>query len=139
MVPKDPSVLEELWSRHEVRYLIVAGSTSLFYLLLFMVLLLLPWHYFAAILVAQVITIACAFPLYRRVIFRSTGPVGGDFARFMGVWATGAIAGVIGTPILVEFVRLPPWWAQAVAIVVVAVGSYLGHRFVSFRSHGPVG
>ena len=64
-----------LWSRHEIRYLLVAGTTSAGYLLLVSAGLLAGWHYMVAILVAQVVTIACAFPAYRNLVFESQGSV----------------------------------------------------------------
>lgn len=132
-------VLSRLLDLHQVRYLVVAGSVALGYLGLVAAGLLLGWHYLVAILAAQVVTIACAFPLYRTFVFRSRGSWGGDFVRFLSVWSTGAIAGVVATPFLVEVFGMHPMVAQVLAIVVVAVGSYLGHRWFSFRRSGVTG
>lgn len=118
---------------HQIRYLIVAGCVAVGYLTLLAGGLAVGWHYMIAISVAQVITIACAFPAYRNFVFESQQSVRLDFVRFLSVWSTGAIAGFLATPLLVEAVGLHPLTAQVIAIVVVAVGSYLGHRFVSFR------
>ena len=122
-----------LWRRHEVRYLVVAGTTSLGYLLLVASGLALGWHYMVAILCAQVITIACAFPAYRTLVFESRGGLGGDFVRFLSVWSSGAVAGVVATPFLGEVFAMHPLVAQVLAIALIAVASYLGHRFFSFR------
>lgn len=116
-----------------MRYLVVAGTTTLCYLGLVAAGLRFGWHYLVAILVAQAITIACAFPAYRTLVFQSRDRARRDFARFLSVWSTGAVAGVVATPALVELVHLSPMLAQVIAIVVVAVGSYLGHRLFSFR------
>lgn len=123
-----------LFRHYQVRYLLVAGSTSLGYILL-MALgnKVLHWHYMVAILVAQVITICTAFWFYRGFVFRSKGTVWGDFLRFLSIWMTGAIAGIIGTPLLVEFLHIDPVIAQILAIIIVAVFSFLGHTFFSFR------
>jgi putative flippase GtrA len=85
-----------------------------------------------AILVAQIITIMAAFPVYRTLVFESRGSVRGDFVRFLSVWSSGAFAGVVATPLLVEVFGMHPLAAQVVAIVVIAVASYLGHRFFTF-------
>lgn len=132
-VPPFPDTVRSLWSRHEIRYLVVAGCTSLGYLALVTLGLAMGWYYMVAILVAQVITIAAAFPAYRGLVFESRGPVWGDFVRFLSVWSSGAIAGVVATPFLVEVFGMHPLVAQVIAIVVIAVASYLGHRFFSFR------
>lgn len=120
-----------------VRYFGVAGSLALFYLAAYALGLALGWHYFVAILVAQVVAIMVAFPVYRVFVFRSKGPIAIDFVRFLSVWATGAIAGIIVTPLLVELIGIDPLWAQIVAVLLVSVGSFLAHRFFSFRSATP--
>ena len=80
-----------------------------------------------------VVTIAAAFPAYRTIVFESRGRVWSDFVRFLGVWASGAFAGILLTPALVEIAGMPPLPAQIIAIAIVAVGSFLGHHFFSFR------
>lgn len=132
-----PSPLDRLVGLQQVRYLLVAGTTSLGYLGLVAAGLALGWHYMIAIAVAQAITIACAFPAYRTLVFASRGPWRTDFARFLSVWSSGMVAGFVATPLLVEVLGMPPLLAQVVAIVVVAVGSYLGHRYFSFRHRDP--
>lgn len=131
------NLVTNLWSHHQIRYLIVAGTTSLAYIGLVAAGLTLHLHYMVAILIAQAITIACAFPAYRTLVFESRGRVWADFVRFLSVWASGAIAGVVGTPFLVEVFGMAPLIAQVLAIIVVAVASYLGHRFFSFRTRKP--
>lgn len=127
-----------LWARHQIRYLVVAGFTSLGYIALVAIgLRIIGWHYMMAILAAQVVTIFCAFPAYRSLVFESGGRVWADFVRFLSVWASGAVAGIVGTPFLVEVFGMDPLVAQVLAIVVIAVASYLGHRFFSFRHRGP--
>ncbi|MFF1528384.1 GtrA family protein [Cellulomonas sp. NPDC058312] len=116
----------------QIRYLLVAGTTTLGYLGLLALLLSTGMPYMYAILLAQAVTIGVAFPTYRRLIFRSTNPWRRDLPRFVGVWGSGFVAGVVATPALVELAGIPPLPAQVVAVVAVAVLSYLGHRFVSF-------
>lgn len=119
--------------REEIRYLVVAGCTSLGYLALVAVLLGMVRWYMVAIVIAQVITIAIAFPVYRKLIFRSTGSWRADLPRFVAVWTGGFLAGIVATPLLVELTPLQPLVAQAIAVAAVAVLSYAGHHFISFR------
>lgn len=131
--PRSPHPLIRLITSQPVRYLVVAGTAALFYLGVLALGLWLGLHYLIAILIAQVITIACAFPAYRTFVFQSRGRVLTDFVRFLSVWVSGAIAGIVVTPLLVELLGWHPLVAQVVAIVVVSVASFLGHRFFSFR------
>lgn len=119
--------------REEVRYLVVGGATALGYLAILTALLVTNFPYMIAILIDQAITFSVAFPVYRRVIFRSTGRWQSDLVRFAGVWSGGFIAGIVATPALVELAGLPPLLAQIIAVAVVAAMTFLGHKFVSFR------
>jgi len=128
------TTLAALLRQQPIRYLLVAGTTALFYIGLVALGLWFGWYYLVAILVAQVITIFSAFPFYRSFVFESQGRLVTDFIRFLSVWVTGAIAGIVVTPLLVELLHWHPLVSQVVAIVVVSVGSFLGHRLFSFRS-----
>lgn len=116
-----------------LRYGASAGGVAVLYVLIYWVGLQSGLHYFVAILTAQVIAIAVAFPLYRAFVFSSTGPIRSDFLRFIGVWSGGAVAGIVATPILVEVFGVHPFWAQVSAILVISVASFLAHRIFTFR------
>lgn len=130
--PTEPGLVRRTLEREEVRYLVVAGCTTLLYLAMLAGLLATGLQYMVAILVAQALIISIAFPTYRRLIFRSNGDWRPDLPRFVGVWAGGFVAGVVATPALVELVGLDPLLAQVIAVAAVAVLSYLGHKFFSF-------
>jgi putative flippase GtrA len=123
--------------RHEVRYLLVAGTTTLFYLALVGAGLLAGLPYMLAIACAHAVTICAAFPAYRHLVFRSRRAWPADLWRFLSVWSGGMVAGFVATPLLVELAGMPPFAAQVLAIVVVAVSSYLAHRFWSFGHREP--
>jgi putative flippase GtrA len=115
------------------RYGISAAAVAVFYLLVYFAGLQLGLHYFVAILVAQLVAISVAFPLYRTFVFTSTSSVRYDFARFLSVWSGGAVAGVIATPVLVELFGVQPFWAQVFSILAISVVSFLAHRLFTFR------
>ena len=118
--------------RQEIRYLLVAGTTTLVYLGIFAAFLTaLPYMW--ALLAAHACAISIAFPVYRRLVFRSTARWQRDLPRFVSVWGGGFVAGLVGTPALVELAGMHPLAAQVLTVAVVAVASYLGHRFFSFR------
>src|SRR3954469_185513 len=62
----DPGLVRRTLEREEIRYLVVAGTTTLLYLSLVAGLLYLRLPYMVAILIAQVVIIGIAFPTYRR-------------------------------------------------------------------------
>jgi putative flippase GtrA len=132
-MPQVRPLVTTLWQSPQIRYLAVAGTTTLAYLGLLSGGLAIGLHYMVAIVLALVAHVAIAFPAHRRFVFGPGGGLRRDFVRFLSVWSTGAVAGLVGTPLLVELVGLQPLIAQVIVIVVVAVGSYLGHRYFSFH------
>ena len=119
--------------REEIRCLLVGGTTGVCYLGILAALLATSLPYMIAILIDQAIVFSVAFPVYRRVIFHSHRRWQSDLLRFAAVWSGGFIAGIVATPALVELAGQPPLRAQVIAVAVVAVLTYLGHKFVSFR------
>lgn len=115
-----------------LRYLLAGGVITLFYLSVYGLLLWSGVHYFIAILLAQSVTIVIAFPVYRRFVFGPGDSVVGDFVRFLSVWVGGAVAGLIGTPLLVELLSWNPFLGQVVAIVVVTLANFVLHRMWTF-------
>jgi hypothetical protein len=122
-----------------VRYGGIAGSVALGYLALYALLVQLGTWYLFAIMVAQVVAIVIAFPLYRSLVFGPGASLFRDFSRFMAIWSSGAVAGFIGTPALVESGLLPPLPAHVIAVAVVGALSFTGHRLISFRRSAAMG
>ncbi len=118
--------------RAEVRYLLVAGAAQGFYLLAMAIGVARGLHYGWAMAAAHVMTIALAFPAYRRWAFGSSNPWPSDLWRFVVVWFSGAALGLVGTPLLVELGGWHPVLAQGTVMLVAAVGSFLSHRHVTF-------
>jgi putative flippase GtrA len=116
-----------------LRYGFSAGGVAVLYVFVYWAGLQFGLHYFLAILIAQVVAIAVAFPVYRSFVFESRGSLTSDFLRFLSVWVGGAIAGIVATPVLVEIFGVDPFWAQVAAILVISVASFLSHRFFTFR------
>jgi putative flippase GtrA len=114
------------------RYLLAGGLITLFYLGLYALLLWAGVHYFVAILCAQAVTIAIAFPAYRRFVFGPGPSLLRDLLKFLSVWIGGAIAGLIVTPLLVELLSWNPFLGQVLAIVVVTMANFVVHRFWTF-------
>lgn len=114
------------------RYLLAGGLITLFYLAVYGLLLWLDIHYFVAILLAQSVTIAIAFPSYRHFVFGPGESIRRDLVRFLSVWVGGAVAGLIGTPLLVELLSWSPFLGQVIAIVVVTLVNFVVHRLWTF-------
>lgn len=121
-----------------VRFLLVGGiNTGLGYAL-FVVLDLfifhkIPFGYLGSLIGSSAVAIVIAFILYRRFVFKVTGRVWSDFAKFVTVYLLAIGINFFSLPLLVELLGLNSLVAQALIIVVTTMISFLGHRRFSFR------
>jgi putative flippase GtrA len=82
--------------------------------------------------VAHVLGVLFAFVMHRRFVFRVTGHVLRDLARFESVYLVSLGINAIVLPVLVA-IGIPRLIAQAAITLVTTVLSYVGHRYFSFR------
>lgn len=130
--------------RREIRFLLVGGTNTLIGLAAYAVLYTL-WgrqiHYLGALVLAYAVGISIGFWLQRRLVFRVTGSVLLDFARYTGVQAIMLSVNAVLLPLLVEKAGVPALPAQVVAQGVMVVVTYLCHSLFSFRRarlHEPI-
>ena len=93
--------------------------------------------YLVVLLLAHFTSVACAFVLYRRFVFRVTGHVWRDLARFESVYLTALAMNVAMLPFLVEVMAFPVIAAQTAIVSLGAVMSFFGHKHFSFRRPRP--
>ncbi|WP_054811263.1 GtrA family protein [Nocardia arizonensis] len=86
-----------------------------------------------AVVLAYVIGIAVAFVLHRTLVFRVRGHVVRDFLRFCVVNSGGLLMNVVLLELAVTVLRFPDKPAAVVVMGLVAVASFFGHRYISFR------
>ena len=89
--------------------------------------------YLGSLLCAHAVSSTTAFILYRRFVFQVRGRILGDYLRFQSVYAASLGVNMILLPTLVEVLSWQVYVAQAVALTVTVVFSYVGHKFFSFR------
>ncbi|MEU4314743.1 GtrA family protein [Nocardia sp. NPDC024068] len=77
--------------------------------------------------------IGIAFFLHRRLVFRVRGRVVRDFLGFAAVNCGGLLANALLLELAVSGLGFPRAPAAVVVMGAVAVGTYFGHRFISFR------
>ena len=90
-----------------------------------------------AVAAAYATGVGIAFVLHRRLVFRVRGRVLRDFAGFLAVNSGGLVANALLLELAVTVLGFPRTPAAVVVMGTVAVGSYFGHRYISFRR--PVG
>ncbi len=130
------SAIKAFWSDERIRFLAIGGvNTGVGYGLfaLFQLTLGNVITYVGSLIFSHLIASVCAFIFYRRIVFKVTGNGWVDFGKFQLVYVASFTANLIILPILVSVLTWNPYFAQAFTIAVIAITSYFGHKFFSFR------
>ena len=112
---------------------IVNTGVGFLWFILFEVTIGRIWGYMATLLFAHVASVLCAFVLHRKFVFRVTGHLWLDLARFESVYLVALGVNAVLLPVLVEFAHIPPIPAQALIVFVTTLVSWFGHSRFSFR------
>jgi putative flippase GtrA len=125
-----------LYNDRRVRYLAVGGVSAVAYYGFFAVAYLLTRehvHYLILTVIANLVCAVVTYPLQRRFVFQSTGPVIAGFLRFYVIclWALGFT--LLGLPLLVEVSHVPVLIAQLILIVGAPLINYQLSKLWAFR------
>jgi putative flippase GtrA len=132
-----PGPLFRLIRDQRIAFLIVGGMNTAIGAVWFVLFLWLfprgAAGYLSALVCAYFAAVLCAFVLYRRFVFRVTGHVLRDLARF-GLVNLSALGFNFATlPVLVEVWGWPVLLSQFAIAGVTVVYSWFAHRGFSFR------
>ena len=120
------------------RFLLVGVTNTVFGYLLFAGLLLAVGEesYVFASVISHLAATTLSFGLNRTYVFGSRNRVVAEYLRFQVTYTLILALNLALLIVFVEFLRWPVLVAQAVCICFVAVSSYLGHKYFSFRHKG---
>ncbi|MEV0110436.1 GtrA family protein [Nocardia sp. NPDC050799] len=138
--PADPGPLLRLVRRQELAFAVVGAVNTAMG-----IGLTVGWLWLlgtavppsVAVAAAYATGVGIAFVLHRNLVFRVRGRVLRDFAAFAAVHSGGLVANALLLELAVTALGCPRAPAAVVVMGAVAVGSYFGHRSLSFRR--PVG
>ncbi|WP_067719990.1 GtrA family protein [Nocardia yamanashiensis] len=82
---------------------------------------------------AYCVSLPIAFVLHRTLVFRVRGQVLRDFIAFVGVNLVGMLLNTALLWFAVSVLDLPKNLSAIAVMALVAVGSFFGHRHISFR------
>ncbi|MFD4460758.1 GtrA family protein [Nocardia sp. NPDC058480] len=134
-VLETPGPLLRIVKRQELAFAIVGGFNTL----LGMALAVFWLHVFGddrpglAVIAAYGISTFVAFVLHRTLVFRVHGHLVRDILAFCGVNASGLVLNVILVELAVTVLGFPAAPASVIVMGLVAVLSFFGHRYISFR------
>ena len=128
-------IFQKIWSKQPVRFLIIGGVNVLFGYSVFSFVQFF-WGgeitYFGSLIISQVLGICEAFVLYRWLVFAPRTHILSDFLRFLLVYVPPFIFNLFLLPFFITVFNWNVYLSQAIAMICVAVISYLGHKFFTF-------
>jgi putative flippase GtrA len=133
---EDPGPLLRLVRRQELAFAVVGGfNTALGMALTVAWLSVLGPDVppSVAVVAAYGISIVIAFVLHRTLVFRVRGHVMRDFLRFVAVNSGGLLLNIVLLELAVSVLGFPDKPSAVVVMGLVAVASFFGHRYISFR------
>jgi putative flippase GtrA len=91
-------------------------------------------HYIFVSILSNIISITNNYLCYRFLVFKTRGNYVVEYFRFYGVYG---VTFLIGTflllPFLVEVCKIHPVISQGLLLVVAIIGSFFGHKHISFK------
>jgi putative flippase GtrA len=129
-------VIARLIGDQRIRYLVVGGVSAVFYYAVFTAgwLTLSRWvPYVPIAAISTTLTAIATYPLYRRVVFRATGPYLPGFFRFYVICIWAMVFSIGGLAFLVEIVGLHPLVATLIILALGPVTNYQAGKLWAFR------
>ena len=90
-------------------------------------------HYLVVVVLSWPIAVLNAYLGYRYIVFRSHGPVLRELPRFSAVYFLTLVVNVALLPLALSVLPISIYIVQAFFAVMVVIGSYMGHKYYSFR------
>ncbi|MFE3546213.1 GtrA family protein [Nocardia sp. NPDC059177] len=134
-VLETPGPLLRIVKRQELAFAVVGGFNTLLGMVLVVCWLrvLGDGRPGLAVVAAYAVSTVVAFVLHRTLVFRVRGRLVRDFVAFCGVNAGGLVLNVVLVELAATVLGFPAEPASVLVMGLVAVLSFFGHRYISFR------
>ncbi len=138
--PRKPGILLRLIRDERIAFLLVGGFNTVLGTAWFALFYLL-WGdsvpYPVVLVIAWAVQMPISFTLHRKAVFKVSGNVWPDLARYTLVNLTPLFANLILLPLVVETSGLDPIVSQILVTIVITIATYVGHKTFSFRRPRP--
>lgn len=128
--------IKELLKKKSVRYCLAGGWNTVFgYLLGVGAYMLLSEHLHIALIaiLCNILAITMSFITYKKFVFKTRGKWLLEYSKTYLVYAVMAALSAFALWVFVDLMSIKIWLAQAYVVLVTIVGSFLGHKFFTFR------
>jgi putative flippase GtrA len=119
----------------KIRYLLAGTWNTLFGYFVSVALyyaLINHLHLIFILIIANICAITMSFITHKYFVFKTKGDWWSEYIRSYLVYGTTALFGVALLLVMVDFLGVPFWFAQALIILLAVIGSYLGHKHFTF-------
>lgn len=120
----------------KVMYLLVGGWNTIFGYCMGLSLYYLLYdylHLLVILVMTNMLTISMSFFTYKLFVFKTTGNWLIEYVRCYVVYGGIALVGMLLIWIMVDFIEVPFWIAQALIVMVTVVLSYASHKRFTFK------
>lgn len=125
-----------LLADRRVRFLLTGAWNTVSAYLVFAVLFwaLSPFiHYMLVLVVITIANVTWSFLSYKWLVFKTRGNYLMEYLRFYLIYAIPIGVGFVLFPFCIEVLKMNPYLAQAMIMVITVIFSYVGHSRVTFR------
>jgi putative flippase GtrA len=95
------------------------------------------YGHYPALILTYIVSILCAFVLYRKIVFKVHGNVLRDLARFSTVYISAFAINLVLLWVMVHVFHWHAFLSQCLITFVTTVLSWVGHNRYSFRRPAP--
>lgn len=122
-----------MFEKHISKFIFVGVLNTIVGYGAYFILLYLNIHYILALIISSVIGIIHSFIWNKKWTFKSKGDVRKESLRFISVYGIAFLINLVILALFVEKLMFDPKIAQAFALCIVTIISFVGHKYWSFR------
>jgi len=134
------TLMRETIARTEFRFLVAGAWNTLFGYLAFLAVYSISGEearIWIVLSISYAISLVQAFLVQRFLVFRSTGVLRQEFARFALASLAIFLANLAALPIALRLTEISAPILQGCFVIVSTIASYLAHKHYSFRAMTP--
>lgn len=135
MVQSLTHIIPLLWHDKRLRYFIIGGGNTIFGYMASVGLyygLTTYLHIVAIGIISSIVNISFSFLTYKLLVFKTKGAWFSEYLRCYAVYGLSLLMSICSLWIIVDYMHISFWIAQAGIIFVSAILSYIGHSAWTF-------
>jgi len=126
-------IISALLKDQRIRFLIVGIINTAVGYGCFAVGIFVGLHYFIAHIIATVIGVTCSYFLNKYFTFKQYEKSWHEVVRFISVYCVSFVLGSVILYCLIDLLKIRPYIAGGVKLILTIILSWFGHKYFSFR------